>query len=80
MDEKKAAEMMARIQRRRDAITAAHTPENEERLRAEAEAKGMKLIKRRPGENGFALKLPIRQEIDGIWLAEVDLLINKIGG
>lgn len=68
--------MIARIQRRREEITAAHTPENEARLIAEAEARGMKLTKKRQGEEGYAFKGPKFAEIDGISLAEVDKLMK----
>lgn len=71
--------MIARIQRRRDAITAAHTPENEARLIAEAEARGMKLTKKREGEEGYSFKAPKIAEIDGISLAEVDKLMKALG-
>ncbi len=78
MKDEKIANMMARLQRRRDAITAAHTPENEARLIAEAKAQGMKLTKKREGEEGYAFKGSKIGEIDGISLAEVDKLIRAL--
>lgn len=77
MDEKKVAEVMARLQRRRDAIAAAHTPENEARLRYEATARGMTLTKLRDHPEGYTLRVG-RTKFEGVSPAEVDALITKL--
>lgn len=78
MKREQIADMLARIERKRDAIDAANTPENEARLMALAESRGMRLIRRRKGAEGFAFKIPGKSEIDGISLADVDALLQQL--
>ena len=59
-------------------IDAAHTEENEDRLRAEFERYGWKLMRSSSAKSSFTLVDPGRARISGLTLADAQNLLKKI--
>ena len=77
MTNEEIAASVVQIAELKERIVAAHTPENEARLRAEAKARGMKLLKDGKRIQGFALRDAKGNMLCRVSLADVDAVMRK---